>query len=325
MSSIPGLERSPGEGIGNPLQYSGLENPMDRGAWWATVHGIAKESDMTEQLNNNKKLRFSLHSCGSMPFIIYIYEWIHIKGQKDIRDGKLCDECLRGEVGRGKGLWWLFFWPCFQAERRRKWHPTPVLLPGKSHGWRSLVGCSPWGHAELDTTEWLHFHFSLSCIGEGNGNPLQCSCLENPRNGGAWWAAVYGVAHDWSNLAAAAAAARLNLIFLWENAHRWILRAYFYRNHCYPQNISRSIQNQDYFKTWYKLGERWGIFYRSGKKWRLFVLFFWQLSKSLCLLKSEEMFPWAHLHSHDVNGQPHQPGDAISLFCVIREAEVEDK
>ena len=76
---------------------------------------------------------------------------------------------------------------------RRQWHPTPVLLPGKSHGWRSLVGCSPWGHKEQDTTERLHFDFSLSCIGEGNGNPLQCSCLENPRDGGAWWAAVYGV------------------------------------------------------------------------------------------------------------------------------------
>ena len=76
---------------------------------------------------------------------------------------------------------------------RRQWHPTPVLLPGKSHGWRSLVGCSPWGREELDTTELLHFHFSLSCIGEGNGNPLQCSCLENPRDGGAWWAAIYGV------------------------------------------------------------------------------------------------------------------------------------
>ena len=76
---------------------------------------------------------------------------------------------------------------------RRQWHPTPVLLPGKSYGWRSLVGCSPWGHEESDTTEWLPFHFSLSCIGEGNGNPLQCSCLENPRDGGAWWAAVYGV------------------------------------------------------------------------------------------------------------------------------------
>ena len=77
---------------------------------------------------------------------------------------------------------------------RRQWHPTPALLPGKSHGRRSLVGCSPWGHEEADTTQRLHFHFSLSFVGEGNGNPLQCSCLENPRDGGAWWAALYGVA-----------------------------------------------------------------------------------------------------------------------------------
>ena len=77
--------------------------------------------------------------------------------------------------------------------QRRRWHPTPVLLPGKSHGQRCLVGCSPWGHEELDTTERLPFHFSLSFIAEGNGNPLQCSCLENPRDRGAWWAAVYGV------------------------------------------------------------------------------------------------------------------------------------
>ena len=79
-------------------------------------------------------------------------------------------------------------------------HPTPVLLPGKSHGWRSLVGCSPWGRWESDTTERLHFHFSLSCIGGGNGNPLQCSCLENPRDRGAWWAAVYGVAQSRTRL-----------------------------------------------------------------------------------------------------------------------------
>ena len=84
--------------------------------------------------------------------------------------------------------------------RRRQWHPTPVLLPGKSHGRRSLVGCSPWGRQESDTIERLHFHFSLSCIGEGNGNPLQCSCLENPRDGGAWWAAVYGGAKSLTRL-----------------------------------------------------------------------------------------------------------------------------
>ena len=79
-------------------------------------------------------------------------------------------------------------------------YPTPVLLPGKSHGQRSLVGCSPWGREGSDTTERLHFHFLLSCIGEGNGNPLQYSCLENPTDGGAWWAAVYGVAQSWTRL-----------------------------------------------------------------------------------------------------------------------------
>jgi len=83
---------------------------------------------------------------------------------------------------------------------RRQWHPTPVLLPGESHGWKRLVGCSPWVRTESDTTERLHFHFSLSCIGEGNGNPLQCSCLENPRDGGAWWAAVFGVTQSQTRL-----------------------------------------------------------------------------------------------------------------------------
>ena len=73
-------------------------------------------------------------------------------------------------------------------------------MPGKSHGQRSLVGCGPWGREESDTTERLPFHFSLSCIGEGNGNPLQCSCLENPRDGGAWWAAVYGVSQSRTQL-----------------------------------------------------------------------------------------------------------------------------
>ena len=72
--------------------------------------------------------------------------------------------------------------PCM-VWKRRQWQPTPVLLPGKSHGWRNLVGCSLWGLEESDTTERIHFHFSLSCIGEGNCNLLQCSCLENPRDG----------------------------------------------------------------------------------------------------------------------------------------------
>ena len=94
---------------------------------------------------------------------------------------------------RGFGATW-------DKKERRKRHSTPVLLPGKSHGERNLVGYSPWGHWESDTTERLHFLFLLSCIGEGNGNPLQCSCLENPRDGGAWWAAVYGVTQSWTRL-----------------------------------------------------------------------------------------------------------------------------
>ena len=109
---------------------------------------------------------------------------------------------------RNESLWseaTKLFFDCFYDNitfitRRRRWHPTPVLLPGKSHGQRNLVGCSPWGREELDTTERLHFHFSLSCIGEGNGTPLQCSCLENPRDVGAWWAAVYGVAQSRTRL-----------------------------------------------------------------------------------------------------------------------------
>ena len=102
---------------------------------------------------------------------------------------------------------WLNRWGLSGSQglnQRRQWHPTPVLLPGKSHGQRSLVGCSPWGLKESDMTEWLHFHFyfslSLSCIGEGNGTPLQYPYLENPRDGGAWWAAVSGVAQSWTRL-----------------------------------------------------------------------------------------------------------------------------
>ena len=85
--------------------------------------------------------------------------------------------------------------------RRRQWHPTLVLLPGKSHGWRSLVGCSPWGRKASYTTEQLHFHFSFSCIGKGNGNPLQYSCLENPLGRGACQATVHGIARVGNDLA----------------------------------------------------------------------------------------------------------------------------
>ena len=92
--------------------------------------------------------------------------------------------------------------------RRRQWQPTPVLLPGRSHGRRGLVGCSPWGREESDTTEWLHFHFSLSCTGEGNGNPLHILAWRIPGTGepgGLPSVESHRVGHDWSDLAAAAA------------------------------------------------------------------------------------------------------------------------
>ena len=118
----------------------------------------------------------------------------------------------------------------------RRQHPTPVLLPGKSHGQRSLVGYGPWGREESDTTEQLPFHFSLSCTGEGNGNPLQCSCLENPRDGepgGLPSMGSHRVGHDWSNLAAAAAMYIVNAT-LWicltlsfpSCAHKCVLHIY---------------------------------------------------------------------------------------------------
>ena len=114
--------------------------------------------------------------------------------------------------------------------RRRQWHPTPVLLPRKSHGQRSLVGCSPRGCEESDTTEQLHFHFSLSCIGEENGNPLKCSYLEDPRDGEAWWAAVYGVAQSQTRLKRLSSSSRMavskkikhnELVKMWRNACIW--------------------------------------------------------------------------------------------------------
>ena len=123
---------------------------------------------------------------------------------------------LHGEF-HGQDAWWVAVhghdWTrtlCYRLSSnifRKQWQPTPVLLPGKSHGRRSLVGCSPWGRTELDTTERLHFHFLFSCIGEGNGNTLQCSCLQNPRDrepGGLLSMGSHRVGHGWSDLAAAA-------------------------------------------------------------------------------------------------------------------------
>ena len=130
--------------------------------------------------------------------------------------------------------------PVFCLYRKRQWQPTPALLPGKSHGRRRLVGCSPWGREESDTTERLHFHFSLSCMGEGNSNPLprlsnftvtfHFHALEKEmathssvlawripgmaEPGGLPSVGSHRVGHNWSNLAAAAVCLYYWLSFL---------------------------------------------------------------------------------------------------------------
>ena len=122
--------------------------------------------------------------------------------------------------------------------RRRQWHPTPVLLPRKSHGRRSLVGCSPWGRKQSDRTS---LSLSLSCTGEGNGNPLQCSCLENPRDRGAWWAAVYGVTQSrtWLKWLSSSSSSSIEMIiwFLSFNLLIWCITLidwHILKNPCIP-------------------------------------------------------------------------------------------
>ena len=117
LGSIPGSGRSPGEGTGNLLQCSCLGNSMHKGAWWATVHGVARvRHDLATQ------------APPCFPYIIKkltVYQIIYLSSF-------ICTSPSNG---------------------RRQWQPTPVLSPGKSHGRRSLVGCSPWGCTESDTTE----------------------------------------------------------------------------------------------------------------------------------------------------------------------------
>ena len=83
---------------------------------------------------------------------------------------------------------------------RRQWHPTPVLLPGKSHGWRNLVGCSPWGRWGSDKTERLHFTFHFHALEKEMATHSSILPWRIPGTGGAWWTAVYGVAQSRTRL-----------------------------------------------------------------------------------------------------------------------------
>ena len=162
---------------------------------WRTLIGCSRwgrsESDTTERLHFHFSLSCIGEGNGNPPQCSCL---------ENPRDGRAWWAAVYGVAQSQTRLKWLSSSSSRLKDQRRQWQPTPVLLSGKSHGRRSLEGCSPWGREESDTTERLPFHFSLSCIGEGNGNPFQCSWLENPRDGGAWWAAVYGVAQSWTRL-----------------------------------------------------------------------------------------------------------------------------
>ena len=133
---------------------------------------------------------------------------------------------------------------------------NPMDLPGKSHGRRSLVGCSPWGREESDTTEWLHFHCSLSCTGEGNGNPLQCSCLENPRDGGAWWAATYGVAQSrtWLKRLSSRSSNNPEISFVWFHTDRFLPG--FLRSPTILHSQDFKVNDQQYYRRKIKVNRK---------------------------------------------------------------------
>ena len=159
---------------------------MDRGASWATVHNVTQSQTRLMQLSRHAtSLKSKRLSRVFSNTIVQKHQFFGTQlssfqlSHPYMTTGKTIALTRWTFVGKVMSL--LFN----MLPRRRQWHPTPVLLPGKSHGRRSLVGCSPWDRYESDMTERLHFHFSLSCIGEGNGSPLQCSCLENPRDEGA--------------------------------------------------------------------------------------------------------------------------------------------
>ena len=131
------------EGSGTPLQYSCLENPMDGGAWWVAVHGVAKSrtwlSDFTFTFHFHAlEKEMATHSSTLAWKIPWTEEPDRVQSTGSLRVGHDWVTSLSFST--------FMHW-------RRKWQPTPVLLPGESHGQRGLVGCSPWGHTESDTTE----------------------------------------------------------------------------------------------------------------------------------------------------------------------------
>ena len=126
------------KGNGNPLQYSCLENSMDRGAWWATIHGVAKSRTRLSDFCVCAEKAMAPHSST----LAWKIPWTE-------EPGRLLS---MGSLGVGHD-WVTSLSLLTFMHWRRKWQPTPVFLPGESQGWGSLVGCRLWGRTESDTTE----------------------------------------------------------------------------------------------------------------------------------------------------------------------------
>ena len=161
--SIPRLGKSPGERHGNPLQYSCLENPHGQRILVGYSPWGCKESDVTERPSTAQHTIQRKRSCHSFRANFLIFPEVESTMEKAM-------------ATHSSILAWKIPW---------------TEEPGRLQSM---------GLLRVGMTERLHFHFSLSCIREGNGNPFQCSCLENPRDGGAWLAAVYGVTPSWTRL-----------------------------------------------------------------------------------------------------------------------------
>ena len=185
--------------IQHPFMIKILQKARTEGTYLNIIKAIYDKPTVNIILNDEKIKAFPLKSgprqgCPLSPLLFNIVLAAAIRAEKEIKGIQIGKEEEKLSLFTDDTILYIEntkdstrkLLELITEYRRGQWHLTSVFLPGKSHGRRSLVGCSPWGRKESDTTEQLHFHFSLSCIGEGNGSPLQCSCLENPRDGGAW-------------------------------------------------------------------------------------------------------------------------------------------